>query len=206
MVPQATVPLEPPSRPRRCCAWSMPSMSRTTCRPCTPTSTSPTRSSRRWRPECRPTSGTPPRTSRFPAPTAPRRATATTRCRSSAEAGRARLLPGRQHAGLHPPAERLHAGHRPVHVARCPGAGDQPPVGGQPRRVLRRPGRLRLPAAGRHGEAGGQALRHPRPRRLLPALDLRGRRRRHDPPRPPGGRRPLVPPTSELVDAIKAAG
>ena len=40
----------------------------------------------------------------------------------------------------------------------------------------------------------GQAVRHPRARGLLPAVDLRGRRSRTCPLRPPGGGRPLVPP------------
>ena len=56
-----------------------------------------------------------------PAPTAsddgPPRAT---RSRSTGAAGGARLLPGRQHAGLHAPAQRVHDGHRRVRRRRAP--------------------------------------------------------------------------------------
>ena len=195
MVPRATVPPRVRRVGRRCCAWSMPSMSRTACRA--------VRQLRHPRHDPRDGGGPGagrrrgrrPGLPRFPAPTAPRRATATARCRSSAGSRSCSSSAGRQHAGLHPPTERL-----PPRTSTSSRRSRAQVLAISPSRwsatARSPPGRLRLPAAGRHGEAGGQALRHPRPRRLLPALDLRGRRRRHDPPRPPGGRRPLVPPTS----------
>ena len=79
--------------------------------------------------------------------------------------GRARLLPRRQHAGVHKAAHLVHAEHRAVRRRRRPGAGHQPAVGREPR-GLRRQARLLVPAPGRHRQEGRRSVRHPRAARL----------------------------------------
>ena len=70
------------------------------------------------------------------------------------QAGRARLLPGRRHAGLHQAAQRVQRRAGAVHRPRRPGAGDLGPGRRQPRPVLGQARRLRVPAARRHRQGG----------------------------------------------------
>ena len=51
-----------------------------------------------------------------------------------------------------------------------------------------------FPSAGRHRQGGGRGLRHHRAHRLLPAIGVRGRRRRQGGVQPPGHRRADLPP------------
>ena len=63
-----------------------------------------------------------------------------------------------------------------------------------PRGFSCKQGGFAFPLLADEDKARRRGLRHPRPARLLPALGVRDRRRGHRPLRPPGRRRPHLPP------------
>ena len=195
-------------RPSRCCASSTPSRTTTTCRTSTPTSTSPTTSSRRSRPDGR-------RRSAQPAPGLHARRAATTpttgrRAYSLAElpraGGGARLLPGRQHPGLHPAAERLHRRHRLVRARSAPRCWPSARSRSQSHDEFScKQGGFAFPLLADTDKAVGEAYGILGPlgfyRRSVFVIDGDG----HRPLRPPGRRRPHLPaPPTSCVEAVRA--
>ncbi len=109
-------------------------------------------------------------------------------------AGGARLLSGRRHAGVHQAAQRLQRRARRSSPTSAPRCWRSRPRTSTATSASRPSTAFDFPLLADTDKAVAGAVRHARPDRLPPAQRVHRRRRRRGPLRPPGDRRPDVPP------------
>jgi hypothetical protein len=128
------------------------------------------------------------------APTAPTRAGAPTRCRTTAGRRGARLLPGRQHAGVHPQLNEYTAEIDAFHDVGAQVLALSPQDVPSHEAFADKQGGFGFPLLADTDKAVGEAYGILGPARLLPALGVRDRRRRQGGVLAPRHRRAHLPP------------
>ena len=119
------------------------------------------------------------------------------------QAGGARVLPGRRHAGVHEAAELVQRRVSTSSRRRRPGAGASPAQDVDSHERFAAKHGFGFPLLADTDKEVAGAVRHARAARVPAAQRVRRRRRRRDPLRPPGDRRADVPARpSELVAAV----